>query len=205
MKVAAVTITYNRLELTKRTVESFYEKTSVDHHLFIDNGSTDGTREYIKDFDHILLDVNHGIAHAFREAVFALKGYDYILKLDNDVETVTENIISEMLRFYELNGEEYCCSPVDLNLDPAFAPVILSKGNLKGYPVHFTTHTGGAFQLIPWNAAVRLCRDFRHLKYGDYMIGKYYRKFNYKPTYLLNLEMRHIGINESTPSNEYIL
>ena len=39
MTVAAVTITYNRLELTKKTVESFNQKTKVDYHLFIDNGS----------------------------------------------------------------------------------------------------------------------------------------------------------------------
>ena len=45
-KVAAITITYNRLELTKRTWESFNAKTGVDFHLFVDNGSTDGTEEW---------------------------------------------------------------------------------------------------------------------------------------------------------------
>lgn len=205
MKVAAVTITYNRLDLTKKTVESFYDKTSVDHHLFIDNGSTDGTQEYIKDFDHILLGSNLGIAYAFREAVNKLKGYDFILKLDNDIETVTPDVINKMLEFYLSNGIYYCCSPEDMNLDSNFAPAILGKTNLKGHNVRFVTHTGGAFQMIPYEICKRLCVEFRHLKAGDYMIGKYYRRHAYRPVYLTDLQMRHIGINQSTPAKEYVL
>ena len=205
MKVAAVTITYNRLELTKKTVESFYEKTNVDFHLFIDNGSTDGTQEYLKGFNHVLLDRNYGIAYAFREAVRLLKDYDFILKLDNDVETVTFNVINKMLSFYELNGRNYIVSPVDLNLDKAYSPAVFGEQNLKGFKARFTTHTGGAFQLAPNVICQRLCTEFKHLKYGDYMIGKYYRRHAYRPVYLLDLEMKHIGINQSTPSKEYVL
>jgi len=197
MKVAAVTITYNRLELTKKTVESFYSKTKADFHLFVDNGSTDGTPEYLKDHDHILLEKNFGIAYAFREAVNQLRGYDFILKLDNDIETVTEGIIEKMLRFYELNGKEFVVSPIDLALDPAYAPASLGSRKMNGFDCKFVTHTGGAFQLIPYSVCKRLVDDFRHLKQGDYMIGKYYRRLNYKPTYLADLEMRHIGINQS--------
>lgn len=203
MKVAAVTITYNRLELTKQTVESFNSKTKVNYHLFIDNGSTDGTVEWLKDYDHILLEKNYGIAYAFRMAVGQLKGYDYILKLDNDIETVTEDIINHMLGFYHLCGNKYICSPIDLNIDKSFYPPILGKANLNGFNVQFTTHTGGAFQLIPYSACQALCTEFRHLKAGDYAIGKYFRRQGYKPTYLMDLQMRHIGLNQTSPN--YIL
>jgi GT2 family glycosyltransferase len=203
MTVAAVTITYDRLDLTKQTIESFYSKTNVDSHLFIDNGSKDGTPEYLKQFDHILLKSNFGIAYAFAGAVKQLKGFDFILKLDNDIETVTEDIINKMLFFYKQNDMNYCCSPIDLNLDPSFAPAILASGNVNNYNVQFTTHTGGAFQLIPYSICERLCAEFRHLKYGDYMIGKYYRRHGYRPTYLTDLEMRHIGINQTSPN--YVL
>lgn len=203
MTVAAVTITYNRLELTKKTVEIFNFKTSADYHLFIDNGSTDGTQEYLKRFDHILLEKNHGIAYAFREAVEQLKGYDFILKLDNDIETVSDQIIEKMLRFYELNGNQYVCSPVDLNLDPSFAPPVLGKQYMNSYNVQFVTHTGGAFQLIPYSICERLCTEFRHLKCGDYMIGKYFRRHGYRPTYLTDLQMKHIGLNQGC--KDYIL
>jgi GT2 family glycosyltransferase len=203
MTVAAVTITYNRLELTKQTIESFNSKTGVDFHLFVDNGSTDGTLDYLKQFTHLPLEENMGIAFAFREAVRQLKGYDFILKLDNDIETVTDDIINKMLYFYKKNDSKYCCSPIDLNLDPKFAPVVLRTANVNDYNIKFTTHTGGAFQLIPYSICERLCTEYRHLKYGDYMIGKYYRNHGYKPTYLTDLEMRHIGLNQT--SQNYIL
>jgi len=203
MKVAAVTITFNRLELTKRTIESFYAKTNVDYHLFIDNGSTDGTKEWIKQFDNIQLDRNYGIAWALASAVKSLEGYDYILKLDNDIETVTEDIVNKMLDFHKKAGDMYVCSPVDLLLDPAFAPPVLWKGNISGYHAWHVSHTGGAFQLMPQKICRELCDDFRHLAKGDYMIGHYYRRRGYKPTYLRDLEMKHIGLNQSTPGNDY--
>jgi GT2 family glycosyltransferase len=203
MKVAAVTITYNRLELTKQTIDSFYAKTSVDYHLFIDNGSTDGTAEFLTGCDHILLEKNYGIAYAFRMAVGQLKGYDYILKLDNDIETVTPDIINLMLSFYHLNGDKYVCSPVDLNIDKAYYPQIISNANLNGFNVQFTTHTGGAFQLIPYSVCQTLCNEFRHLKQGDYAIGNYFHRQGYKPTYMMDLQMKHIGLNQTSPN--YIL
>ena len=205
MKVAAVTITYNRLDLTKRTVESFYSKTSVDGHLFVDNGSTDGTREYIERFDHIYFDTNYGITEAFKKAVELLKGYDLILKLDNDVETVTEGIVERMVNFFLENGMHHVCSPVDLNIDPAYKPKVLTTNNKNGYNVYFTTHTGGAFQMMPYTIADKLVRDYLHFKHGDMAIGQFCRKHGYRPAYLTDLEMRHIGINQSTPAKEYVL
>ena len=205
MKVAAVTITFNRLELTKQTIDSFYSKTNVDYHLFIDNGSTDGTQEWIKQYDHIQLDRNYGIAYALATAVKALDGYDYILKLDNDIETVTDDIINKILDFHSKAGLYYVCSPVDLLLDPNFAPPVLWKGNIAGYPVDNVSHTGGAFQLMPEAICKALCNDYRHLAKGDYMIGHFYRTKGYKPTYLNDLQMRHIGLNKGTPGNLYIM
>jgi len=203
MKVAAITITFNRLELTKQTIDSFYLKTNVDYHLFIDNGSTDGTQEWIKQFDHIQLDKNFGIAYAFATAIQNIKGFDYILKLDNDIETVTDDILNKMLNFHKLSGDKYVCSPVDLLLDKNFAPPVLWKGKLNGFNVEHVSHTGGAFQLIPSKICEELCLEYRHLAKGDYMIGHFYRRKGYKPTYLIDLQMRHIGLNQSIPN--YIL
>ena len=203
MSVAAVTITYNRLDLTKRTIDSFYSKTNVDYHLFIDNGSTDGTQEYLKQFDHILLDKNYGIAYALVIAVENLTEYDYILKLDNDIETVTDDIINKMIDFHRVAGEKYVCSPVDLLLDKNYAPPVIWKGTIAGYHVENVTHTGGAFQLMPIQVCKELCKEYRHLAKGDYMIGHFYRRKGYKPTYLTDLQMKHIGLNQSTQN--YVL
>lgn len=205
MKVAAITITYNRLDLTKRTIKSFNEKTGVDYHLFVDNGSIDGTQDWIKQYDHIQLDKNYGITYAFVAGVNALEGYDYILKLDNDVETVTEDIINNMLRFHKIAGDKYVCSPVDLLIDPNYYPSILSKLKIGDFNVELVSHTGGAFQLIPIDICRELCQEYRSFTKGDYMIGHYYRRKGYKPAYLKDLQMKHIGLNKSTPGDTYIL
>ena len=204
MTVAAITITYNRLALTKQTVESFYFKTRIDHHVFVDNGSTDGTQEYLRTrFDHINLEKNLGITEAFRIAVDKLEGFDFILKLDNDIETVTDDIINRMLDFYSKNGMNYVASPVDLNLDPNYAPHSFGKGTLNGYRVSYVSHTGGAFQMIPMAICRKLMDDYSHFKLGDQAIGGFYKANKYSPIYLLDLEMKHIGLNQS--SNNYIL
>jgi glycosyltransferase involved in cell wall biosynthesis len=204
-KVAAITITYNRLELTKRTVESFYSKTKVDYHLFIDNGSSDGTQDWIKQYDHIQLDKNYGITAAFIAAVNMLIGYDYILKLDNDVETITDDIISKMLSFYKQAGIYFVASPVDTLIDPNYYPRILKKVNIAGYNVEYVSHTGGAFQLIPIGICRRLCDNYKYFLKGDYMIGNFYRSHGYHPVYLKDLEMKHIGLDQSTPGDKYIM
>lgn len=204
MKIAAITLTFNRLELTKQMVESFYKTTSVDYHLFIDNGSTDGTQEWITNkFDHILLDKNYGIAYAFASAVNSIEGYDFILKLDNDVAPVTDDIINKMLKFYENNNMMFVASPTDLLLDKSFAPRVIGRARLNDYNIDYVTHTGGAFQLIPIDVCRKLCEDYRYLRQGDYSIGKFFIKMGYRPIYLRDLEMKHIGLNQSTPGNLY--
>jgi len=203
-KVAAITLTFNRLELTKQMVEAFYKTASVDYHLFIDNGSTDGTQEWLADkYDHVLFEKNMGIAYAFASAVRSIDGYDFILKLDNDVVPVTDDIVNKMLKFYESNNMMFVASPTDLLLDKNFAPHSISKARLNGYNVEYVTHTGGAFQLIPIEVCKKLCDDYRHLRQGDYAIGKFFIKMGYRPVYLRDLEMKHIGLNQSTPGNLY--
>jgi glycosyltransferase involved in cell wall biosynthesis len=50
MKLHTVFITHNRLELTKRALESYLETVTVPYNIVIaDNASTDGTREWIHD------------------------------------------------------------------------------------------------------------------------------------------------------------
>ena len=94
-------VTYNRLDLTEKTLNSLLETTDVDFELIIvDNGSTDGTQEYLDNFcnntdfnigsphlksSKILLNKeNLGIAKARNQALKAASG-DWLCTLDNDV------------------------------------------------------------------------------------------------------------------------
>jgi glycosyltransferase involved in cell wall biosynthesis len=50
MKLHTVMVTYNRLESTKQSIASFLETVTVPWSLtIVDNGSTDGTREWLAD------------------------------------------------------------------------------------------------------------------------------------------------------------
>ena len=207
MKIAAITLTYNRLDLTKRTIEAFRSKTSVDYHLFVDNGSTDGTREFLEDYHRVQLEKNLGIATGFALGVKALADiddFDYILKLDNDVETVTDEIIAKMVDFLEKAGP-HAVSPLDAMIDPNYYPRVIKTTTIHGYRVQYVSHTGGAFQIAPAKFVRRLCADYHHLKLGDYAIGPYYRGIGCPPAYMTDYSMNHIGLNKSTDGDKYIL
>jgi len=104
--VAVWTITWDRLDYTIRTFEGFWEKAGYpfDHYI-VDNGSSDGTqswlrsefndREFIKGV--ILNDDNRGVVGAVNQIRHTLEQYDYVLRLDNDCEIVTDNILQRMM------------------------------------------------------------------------------------------------------------
>lgn len=91
MKLHTVFITHNRLELTKRTIESYLETVTVPHTIaVVDNASTDGTVEWLlHEFDyqiHLLgqnrypgFSTNLGWKHAPPDATF-------LQRSDNDME-----------------------------------------------------------------------------------------------------------------------
>jgi GT2 family glycosyltransferase len=82
------TLTWDQIALTKKFVESVKKHTDVRYELImVDNGSSDGTREYIKqtaDQYHFFPD-NTGFAHGFNKAMSLASG-DYIALCNNDTE-----------------------------------------------------------------------------------------------------------------------
>ena len=63
----------------------------------------------------------------------------YILKLDNDVETVTEDMIARLVDFIEKAGP-HAVSPPDLMIDPKFYPTVFKRAEIayrpRGLPLH---------------------------------------------------------------------
>ncbi|MBI5416532.1 glycosyltransferase [Candidatus Poribacteria bacterium] len=101
--VSIVILTFNQIEYTKECIDSIIKHTPESHEIiFIDNGSTDGTVEWIKDLTkknkkYKLIDngKNLGFARGSNQGITASSG-EYILLLNNDV-VVTENWLSGML------------------------------------------------------------------------------------------------------------
>lgn len=99
MTTAIMMVTYNRLELTKRMLKTFFENTIGPYHLIIvDNGSTDGTQEWLKEMIennsamiHLHFNSeNKGIAvgrnQGLQLADKLVSDAEYLCTIDNDIE-----------------------------------------------------------------------------------------------------------------------
>jgi glycosyltransferase involved in cell wall biosynthesis len=89
MNIPVLMITYNRLEYTKKALPALLNSGCGKVYV-IDNGSNDGTVEYLKNiFEPGYLDLtlnyeNKGIAGAMNQFLQMTKGCEYVAKVDND-------------------------------------------------------------------------------------------------------------------------
>ena len=99
-------VTWNRLELTRLCLSSLLQLTPPGYSLtVVDNGSTDGTQEYLQALasahPHVrlhLLRRNMGVAVASNLAWDDADGADFYVKLDNDVEVRDPQWLHRLMR-----------------------------------------------------------------------------------------------------------
>ena len=101
---AAIVVTYNRKELLRECINALLSSTRSVDVVIIDNNSTDGTKEYIKDLlsESVIykrLKKNMGGAGGFSAGMkYAVKkGYEYIWIMDDDTivkETSLEQLMN---------------------------------------------------------------------------------------------------------------
>ena len=87
MKLSIITLTYNKLKYTKKYIESLYKYTKDFELIIVDNGSTDGTREYLKSLNGVKLifnDENVGFSKGNNQGLEIAEG-EYIGFLNNDI------------------------------------------------------------------------------------------------------------------------
>ena len=87
MKLSIITLTLNKLEYTKKFIESLYEYTKDFELIIVDNGSTDGTVEFIKSKPEIKLiqnKENSGFSKGNNQGIEIAQG-EYIGFLNNDI------------------------------------------------------------------------------------------------------------------------
>ena len=171
-------VTYNRLELTKRTIDLLQDSTKRQFSLVIvDNGSSDGTQQYLKGISDIrryatildspIIDVhvielpeNKGIAIGRN---LALKKADelkptWYCTIDNDVQMPNE-WLEDSIKILESN-KSY--GAIGVNFEP------------KPYPL--VTHNGCTFQDKPAGNLGTACMVFR--KQLHQMIGFFNTEYN---------------------------
>jgi len=103
---SVIVVTYNNLEYTRLCLESLFAKTAYPNYelIVVDNGSTDGTKEYLSELGRSRLDVkiilndrNLGFSGANNLGIRAAKG-DFLVFLNNDT-VLTRGLIGGLVRY----------------------------------------------------------------------------------------------------------
>ncbi len=127
---------WNQLEYTKRCLSSIERWTSLPYELIIvDNGSTDGTREFLKTVKgHVVFnETNLGCAKAWNQGIRASRG-EVVGIINNDI-VVTPGWLEALLAFMEKTGHGMVC--------PAAREGKLDY-DLDGYAKEFVARCAGA-------------------------------------------------------------
>jgi GT2 family glycosyltransferase len=150
MSVAAIVITYNRLELLKKTIAGLRAQShNIDEIIVVNNGSTDGTLDWLNDQDdfYVVTQENTGSSGGqytgFKTA--HSRGHEWIWAMDDDVvprpdclenlmKNRNENYILAPLR-YSKDGTPFINDTLEFNLTNPFKNIwerLLKESDLKG-------------------------------------------------------------------------
>ena len=122
-KASIIVVTYNNLELNRLCLESIYARTEWPNFevIVVDNNSTDGTREYLKEAEEnfpnlrvVLNDSNLGFAAANNIGLRQATG-DYLVLLNNDT-IVTRGWLSTLIRHLQADVSIGLIGPVTNNI-----------------------------------------------------------------------------------------
>jgi len=210
-KVAIFTLAQNRLDYTKQMFESIRETTTYpfDHYV-VNNGSTDGTKEYLLELKKkgliekiIFNKENRGIPYASNQALDLLEPekYDFIIKVDNDAKFKTKGWLTAMLEIYKRN-RMMCLSPYIEGLAgmPGGTPRMV-YGTCAGEFLGMVEHLGGIVTIAP----SRVYWDWRwpvsaFMQGGnDVLFSSYVQRLGYQMAYLENHKVEH---SEGTRAQE---
>ena len=100
MKTAVVILNWNGLQHLQHYLPSVVKTTPEADIVVADNGSSDGSVEWLKtempSVGLVLLDKNYGFAEGYNRALAQLSGYDVFVLLNSDIEP-TEGWLSPLL------------------------------------------------------------------------------------------------------------
>ena len=102
--ISIILLNYNGLKYLKRTIPPLMRLKYPNYDVnVVDNGSTDGSLEYLKTNDRIKLLISPKLKEknfACNYAVQRVKG-NFILLLDNDLLITDESILGQLFAFYK--------------------------------------------------------------------------------------------------------
>jgi len=189
-RVAIFTLTYDRREYTEVCFDTLYDTAGYAFdHFIVDNGSSDGTPEYLKNLKNPLGEVklilnpdNKGISIASNQALNLIgTHYDIIVKSDNDAYYKSKGWLAKMVEIWKSNRLlALSCYIEGLRDNPGGAQRI-GYGHLRGERVGISKHLGGichfvdakAYSEFRWNEDSTL-HGIQDLELSRYLITKGY-------------------------------
>lgn len=153
-KVAIFTITYDRIDYTKRMYDSMTRGTKYPFSWFVfDNGSTDGTQDFVSKLTPYSAGsvTNKGLTYASNflvDRIMKDNEYQIIIKVDNDCEFMTKRWLETFVDLWRRNHLLYMSPYVEgLVHNPGGAPRA-GHSFIGPYFVEVTTHIGGIFAFV---------------------------------------------------------
>lgn len=203
-KVAVYTFTRDRLDYTRRTFAGLRKLGFPFDHFIIDNASSDGTKKWLKKYQRnsgnkvIVVEskINLGIAGAKNKVIKKIgANYDYILKLDNDCEIKSENILSELIILSRVYKDKVVLSPKVEGLRrpvPRYAYIKIGPHVMSPVPL-----IGGIFCFSPNKYYKNFSSNpaFRVAK-GDPEFAAHVWKSGGKMYYVEDLVVEHMDTSE---------
>lgn len=205
-RVGIFSLTYDRLEYTKACFESLYKTAGYEFtHVIVDNGSTDGTKEWLikqsLEKDNLIVirnPENRGISIASNQALDIMKNYDIIVKVDNDCLFTTDGWLSEMVNIWKSNHKiALSCYVNGLRDNPGGAQRI-GFGNVNGELIGMTRHLGGICHFVDASAYKKFRWDTHDFLHGlqDVELSRYLLNQGWQMGYLENYFCEHIDGTE---------
>ena len=155
MKIAIYTLTRDRLEYTKHCFATLKAQSwgyPYDHFVF-DNGSQDGTVDWLRhEYKPFFLardDYNKGISLASNILLSEIfhGNYDLIIKMDNDCEVISPNILQQLTEIFAEAGNRFILSPRVEGINRQ--PKRIAHTLLGGRDIGITGIVGGLFHVVP--------------------------------------------------------
>ena len=120
-KVSVVIPNYNGIEFNRTCLLAMRRQTRpADKIIVVDNGSTDGSleeiREQFPEVELICFPENTGFTGAVNAGIKASEGFDFVILLNNDTEADI-HLVEELLRAIQVNKNIFSCQAKMLKMD----------------------------------------------------------------------------------------
>lgn len=201
-QVAVFTLTKDRLKLTKKMYESLKKAGYPFAWYVVDQGSTDGTKEWLsklkqKEFCVNVIDnkENVGISVGSNQAIDIISkvGYDYIVKIDNDCIIHTDKWLLKLVEMFKYNWTMALSPRIEGLVENIGGSPRLGYGNLAGEVIGLTHHIGGIFTMAhksAYNNWRWSTKDFLHSQ-QDLMFTKHIKDLGYVCAYVESMRAEH--------------